>query len=592
MNDLVTRRRAPVPEKDGRGKRFGRYTLRGLLASGGMADVYAAELESSAGFRKRVAIKRMRAHLVSDPTFVGMFLEEARLGSLLSHPKICEVYELAQVEGEYYMAMEYLHGVTLSSLLAACSRRGQSLPLPIVAGIFAQVCEGLQYAHERRDRDGNLLCLVHRDVSPQNLFIRDDGVVKVLDFGIAKADDSGHLTSTGSFKGKTAYMSPEQLQGKQLDRRTDVWSLGVVLFEALTGKRLFRRGALLETVYAIANEPIPLLSDLRPDAPPALCNVASRALCRERDWRFASAEKLRSALLQAMGGEGVAPPEAIGRLVRELCHATLAGREQMFGDSGTTPLGAADAELELEIELSESRSNNFRELSGQGVKSKPWPSWDLAAVPVVPTEFVATLAGRRAEDEAERVAPPRARVSRSARAVVFTTVTFVVVTGLLVMQEPPTAVRGPRARAGATRLHVQTQAATPAAAELPLVTVESTKPMARGPNHPSAEQDMTREDRETQEEAPAPNRPPATATPRRAAHARQAEPAAPGSLFVDSDPYATIYVDGKELGVTPMLGESIPSGTRSLRAVTADGRVQTSTIDIEPGQPFRKRIQW
>ncbi len=282
MNDPVTRRTAPMPEQDRRGERFGRYTLRGLLGSGGMADVYAAELESIAGFRKRLAIKRMRAHLVSDPMFVGMFLEEARLGSLLSHPKICEVYELAQVDGEYYMAMEYLHGVTLSGLRAACSRRGQSLPLPIVAGIFAQVCEGLQYAHERRDRNGDSLCLVHRDVSPQNLFIRDDGVVKVLDFGIATTDDGGHLTPTPSFKGKTAYMSPEQLQGKQLDRRTDVWSMGVVLFEALSGERLFRRGDLLETVHAIANEPIPLLSDLRPDAPPGLCSVVSRALSGAR----------------------------------------------------------------------------------------------------------------------------------------------------------------------------------------------------------------------------------------------------------------------------------------------------------------------
>ncbi len=227
----------------------------------------------------------------------------------------------------------------------------------------------------------------------------------------------------------------------------------------------------------------------------------------------------------------------------------------MFGDSGTSPLGTADAELELDIELSENRSNNFRELPGQGVTSKPCPSWDLAAVPVVPSESVATPSGRRAKDGAERVAPPRARVSRGARAVGFTAVTFAVVTGLLVMQAPPTAVRGQRARPGATRLRVQTQAATAACAELPLVAAESKKPMARGPNRPSAAQDMAREDRETQEQAPAPNRPAATATPRRATGARQAEPAAPGSLFVDSDPYATIYVDGKELGVTERVNE-------------------------------------
>jgi len=346
---------------------FGRYLLRTRLASGGMADVYAAELVAAAGFRKRVAIKRLRAPFLRNERYLQMFLAEARLGSGLSHPNLCEVYELGHAEGEYYIAMEYLHGVTLSTLTHACVGSGQQLPIPVVVGIIAQACEALHYAHEHRDIHGKPHGVIHRDVSPQNLMICDDGRVKLLDFGVAKDDESGHLTGAGTLKGKPCYMSPEQLYGEQLDRRTDLWSLGVVLFECLTGTRLFRRSSSSETISAITKEPIPSVAERRAGVPPALSNVVARALSRERDWRFATAIELRMALLKSIGNGACASREAIGALVRSACAPTLRARAHTFDE----PPSPSTSPSSLP-------QHSGRESSGTRRRSTPLPDGLLA----------------------------------------------------------------------------------------------------------------------------------------------------------------------------------------------------------------------
>jgi len=233
-------------------RRFGKYTLVAKLATGGMAEIFLARLEGDGGFEKLVCIKRILPHLARDPQFVTMFLDEARVAARISHPNVCQVFELGEWNKQYYIAMEYLEGVQLS-----CFRRADYYsPRPdsrLVAGFGVQACEGLHHAHQLRRTDGESLGLVHRDISPQNLFVTIDGIVKVLDFGIAKATDRSSKTSTGAVKGTYAYMSPEQLRNEQLDRRTDVWAMGTVLWGLLAQRHLFKRETEFLTFQAITN---------------------------------------------------------------------------------------------------------------------------------------------------------------------------------------------------------------------------------------------------------------------------------------------------------------------------------------------------
>ncbi|HET7504114.1 MAG TPA: serine/threonine-protein kinase, partial [Kofleriaceae bacterium] len=279
--------------------RFGKYSLVARLATGGMAEIFLARLQGAAGFEKLVCIKRILPHLARDKQFVAMFLDEARIAARISHPNVCQVFELGEIDGSYYLAMEYLEGVPL-----ACFRRRDyygALPDPrLVAGIAVGACEGLHHAHQLKNSDGSEMEVVHRDVSPQNLFVTVDGVVKVLDFGIAKMQDATARTSTGRVKGTYAYMSPEQLRGERVDRRTDVFALGIVMWETLMRRHLFQRDTDFLTFQAITGDAIPNVCEARPDVPPALAAVIMRALSRDREDRFATARLLGDAIAAAI----------------------------------------------------------------------------------------------------------------------------------------------------------------------------------------------------------------------------------------------------------------------------------------------------
>ncbi len=284
-------------------RNFGKYQLVLRLATGGMAEIFLARLKAVAGFERFVVIKRILPHLDEDEQFVAMFLDEARIAARITHANVCQVYELGEVDGQYFLAMEYLEGITLNSAMRKLARERQPADARLVAGVMQQACEGLHYAHELRDLNGPL-GIVHRDVSPQNLFVTVEGLAKVLDFGIAKAQGASSRTRTGTVKGKYAYMPPEQLRGDPLDRRVDVWALGVVLFEALTGKRLFWRDTDFLIFRAITDEPIPHVRDYRPDVPAALDAAVARALSRNRDDRFANARVFGEAMASALASVG------------------------------------------------------------------------------------------------------------------------------------------------------------------------------------------------------------------------------------------------------------------------------------------------
>ncbi len=280
--------------------RLGRYELLARLATGGMGEIFLARLEGAAGFEKLYVVKRILPHLADDARFRQMLIAEARIASKLSHANICQVYELGETDGQLYIVMEYLEGVTLLPLLRRAGKQGVPLDFGLVAGIVQQSCEALHYAHELRDRGENL-GLVHRDVTPSNIFLTESGIAKVLDFGIAKAKGASTQTQEGTVKGKYAYMAPEQLRGNEIDRRVDIFALGIVVFEMLALRRLFQRKTDYLTFRAVMEQPIPDIRRYRPDAPEALAFVLARALDRDPDNRFETARQLGTAVLDAIG---------------------------------------------------------------------------------------------------------------------------------------------------------------------------------------------------------------------------------------------------------------------------------------------------
>jgi serine/threonine-protein kinase len=286
-------------------ERIGRYKLCFELASGGMATVYLARVDGASGFEKLVALKRIHRHLAKEKKYVDMFLDEAKIASRITHPNVCSVFDFGHADGEYYIAMEYLVGEPLSRLCGKVARdqeqrRHPHLPLRM-ASIIADACEGLHAAHELKDANGDLLHVVHRDVSPRNLFITYDGSVQVVDFGIASARQRVHHTATGQMKGTFAYMAPEQLSSRSIDRRVDIWSLGVSLWEMLTLKRLFRHDTTANTIHAVLYDDLVPPSTHRSQVPEELDEIVMKALERDPKKRWQSAREMGRAIRQFLG---------------------------------------------------------------------------------------------------------------------------------------------------------------------------------------------------------------------------------------------------------------------------------------------------
>jgi len=282
--------------------KLGRYELLARLATGGMGEIFLARLEGAAGFEKLYVIKRVLPHLADDARFRAMLIDEARIAAKMAHPNICQVYELGEDQGQLFIAMEYLEGVTLLPVLRRAARTKHAIPIGLVAAVLQQTCDALHYAHELSERDGTRLNVVHRDVTPSNLFVTENGIVKVLDFGIAKAKDASAHTQDGTVKGKYAYMAPEQLRSESADRRVDVFSLAVVGFEMLALRRLFQRKTDYLTFRAVMELPIPNLREFRPDLPPGVAEAFAHALVRDPKQRFATARQFATAIQDAITG--------------------------------------------------------------------------------------------------------------------------------------------------------------------------------------------------------------------------------------------------------------------------------------------------
>ncbi len=276
---------------------FGRYELLGRLAVGGMAEIYLARETSTvqgAGSRHLV-IKRVLAQVADDETFRTMFFDEARLAMCLNHPSIVHLYEFGEEQGAWFLAMEWIDGIAVGKLIRKARETG-GVPAPIAVKICAQVADALHYAHNLKDEAGEPLGIIHRDVSPQNVMVSFEGAVKLLDFGIAKASFQHTRTQDGQVKGKFAYMSPQQCLGEPMDGRADVFALGVVLYESLTGRPLYHRKTQYETMRAVIEEEVPSIRTHRPELPESLDALVQRALQKRQEDRFESAGAMQVAL--------------------------------------------------------------------------------------------------------------------------------------------------------------------------------------------------------------------------------------------------------------------------------------------------------
>ncbi|MBI2390645.1 MAG: serine/threonine protein kinase [Deltaproteobacteria bacterium] len=275
---------------------LGKYRLLAELGSGGAATVFLVVMRGPSGFSKLLVLKVLRPQLAEDSDVVSSFLDEARLAARLNHPNVVQTNEVGVEGGHHLIAMEYLDGVALNQLIDRVRRRGSSVPLGMHLRIIHEALNGLHYAHELTDFDGSPLELVHRDVSPHNLFVTFDGQVKMLDFGIAKFAGSSHDTQTGVIKGKIRYMSPEQLGGEKVDRRADVFSVGAMLWEAATGEKLWKGRGDVEIMSRVVAGEVPSPRELKPDANASLDRICRKALSKKREDRYASCLELQADL--------------------------------------------------------------------------------------------------------------------------------------------------------------------------------------------------------------------------------------------------------------------------------------------------------
>ena len=353
------------PENAEPGLSLDRYELLVPIASGGMGRVWAARLRGTRGFSKLVAIKTILASSSEDELFERMLLDEALLASQIQHPNVAQCLDLGEQQGLLYLVMEWVEGEPLDELIKNANAAG-GIPLPIALEIVEQACKGLHAAHELRDAAGEPLGLVHRDVSPQNLMVSYSGTIKLVDFGIAKATQRAPAVSGGGeIKGKLSYMSPEQARGETIDRRTDIFALGVILYALTTGRHPFRGATPIETLRRIcSNEPVPKPSDIQPGYPPGLERAVMRAIARNPNERWNTVAELMHAMLD--GAPAPSGEDALGAFVRKVCSERAQGRRSRIRDA----LRVADGRLE-ERSRESTQDADYSSLRGIAVTAAP-----------------------------------------------------------------------------------------------------------------------------------------------------------------------------------------------------------------------------
>ncbi len=362
---------------------YGKYILDRKLTEGGMAEIYLARPNPAlappriASRPSPIIVKRLFAHHSSEAEFVRMFMNEAKLATKLKHPNIVDIFDQGESDGTYYLAMEFIHGEDLRGIAQQADAVHKRPPMAIVVRIIIDTLAGLHYAHTLADDDGSPLGLVHRDVSPQNVLVTYEGVTKIIDFGIAKATRSRDMdqTQAGMIKGKYAYMSPEQTRSDQLDARSDVFSVGTLLWELLTWRRLFRRATDLATLVAVTEEPAPPAATVNPEVPKELDDILMRSLSMDREGRWESAKEFHDALIDYVERAGWdASGAALGRYMKEIFADKLSReRREREREAAFAASMAASASVPSAVEDRMSSGMPMRNLSGRVPGPPPPP---------------------------------------------------------------------------------------------------------------------------------------------------------------------------------------------------------------------------
>ncbi|SEL60700.1 serine/threonine protein kinase [Stigmatella aurantiaca] len=558
-------------------QQVGKYQLIRKLATGGMAEVYLAKAAGPRGFEKTLVVKCILPHLAQEPSFVEMFLSEAMLAAQLSHTHIVQIFDFGEADGAYFLAMEYIDGPSLRTLIKRAA--AQNLPLdPLVcARLVSQACEGLAFAHDFVDpATEQPLALIHRDVSPDNLLLSRQGSVKVVDFGIAKATGQTHKTESGVIKGKLSYMPPEQLRAKNLDRRVDVYALGVVLYELLTFRKPYSAPSDVALMHAILYElPTPAVQH-RPDLPVALQRILARAIAKDRDQRYPDCHSLQADLEDFIlsGGRPVT-----GQQVAQLIQRATSG-------TGFPALNLAPGAIPSPVPLParertpvDTRSKTLPTPGrGAGLEGATFPE-HTAATQDLSLTLPSPVTGRTEPRERSR-ARPRWGIPDWKWPALVGGVLLAAGLGLVRFQQdtPGTDTSSPpMASAGAT------PAAEPIIPPPPQPLTQAPPVAAPLPETPAPAAEPAPSEPQTSPLA-------AASPPARKRIARPAKTKRPaegmGTLEVRSQPYAIVYVDGKEHGATPLDEDlQLPAGAYTMRLVIpALSKTVTQQIQIEPGK--------
>lgn len=541
---------------------MGRYALRYRIASGGMGAVYLASTEGPAGFGKWFAVKLMHAHLTDTRELVARFRDEARLACRIDHPNVCTVVDFGQeADGALYLVLEYLHGEPLSAILS----RRPAPPWWLSCHVVLDAARGLHAAHELRDGGGASLGLVHRDVSPQNLFVLYEGPCKVLDFGVARVRDQIATTHEGQLPGKVAYMSPEQIEGLPLDRRADVWALGVVLWEALSGRRLFKRDQTMDTARAVLTAPIPHASD-EAGVPPALDEIIERALARRMEDRFRNAADFADALARLLHGSNARTDQArVAKWMRAAFAEEIAHKDATLRAPPPAPVTVPELLAPFDGGSDPTRAEPP---AGPGAAATtafadPDDGDTHASSPTAPRTRARGFRGLSAGARWTLGVVTAAAVSGA----------FVVAGLAYVVGRLDAAPASPQVSSRAHPAEA-TGVPLPSRSRVDLVTRAPERAATPNSNEGSAfDAESTPGETDEEPTGPAPEAPAGdtdVATSRRAA---------PGVLNLIAFPEATVVWRGRRLGRTPLSTE-LPPGRHVLRLETDDGRTDSVTVVI------------
>lgn len=540
-----------------------------------MAQIWLAVQRGPHGFEKTAVLKVILPELCTNDEFVQMFLDEARLAAGLDHSNVVRIYDFGEVNGQYYLAMEHLPGEDLASIMQSSKRAERMVPVATACDIIVGAATGLHFAHELTDASGRPLNVVHRDVSPSNVIVTYHGTVKLVDFGIARAESNITKTAAGTLKGKVAYVSPEQAAGDVLDRRSDVFALGTVLYELVTLQRPFKRESDLATLKAVVSAPIPVPSSIRPQVPPALDAIILKAMERDLEERYQSAAELADALAGFLVSQQYVRSErALAEFMTGLFEADRRMGKLRIAQISLEPSAKTPSQLKhLPQHLSPIRSHPTlpaTELAPAPPPAAP-PGGTTGSMPIVEGVDV-SLATQVGEPTLARI--DRQRRQRTAIGVGAVVVLLAAVAWFATRpseepekKKPPPVVVAKKDPPPPPVKDPQVALVDPSPAKNP-VADQPKDPVVAPPVEPPKD--------------PAPKDP--TPKPRPAA--------AKGKLTLDTTPYTEVFLKGKKLGDTPLVDVTLPPGIHVLTLVNdAKGIKRAIEIEIAAGKTTTKKLK-